>query len=100
VVTSRPHFQLKNCPPLFIQYTSNHPSFWWEGVIGGCRKLHYDNFYSFPNTVTNKSKRMGLLGHAAHVGETQFRYERLMERECLEDIDVDGSITLICIFKK
>lgn len=100
MVTSRPHFQLKNCPPLFIQYTSNHPSFWWEGVIGGCRKLHNDNFYSFPNTVTNKSKRMGLLGHAAHVGETQFRYERLMERECLEDIDVDGSITLICIFKK
>jgi len=43
---------------------------------------------------------MGLLGHAAHVGEILFRYERLKEGECLEDIDVDWSITLIWIFKK
>jgi hypothetical protein len=43
---------------------------------------------------------MGLLGHAAHVGDTLFRYERLKEREYLEDINVDGSITLIWVFKK
>lgn len=61
--------------------------------------MHNDNFYSFPNTATTKSRRIGLLGHAAHVGETLFRYERLKERECLEDINVDGSITLIWISK-
>lgn len=62
--------------------------------------MHNDNFYSFPNSITTKSRRMGLLRYAAHVGETLFRYERLKERECWEDIEVDWSITLIWIFKK
>jgi len=62
--------------------------------------MHNDNFYSFPNTVTTKSRRVGLLGHAAHVEETLFRYERLKERECLEDKNVGGSITLLWVFKK
>jgi hypothetical protein len=107
VVTSIPTSSL-NYALSFVRHClfstlSTHPLFSWEGVIAGCRKLHNEkthNIYSFPNTITTKSRRMRLLGHAARVGDSLFRYKRLKEGDYLEYIKVDKSIILIWIFKK
>jgi hypothetical protein len=56
-------------------------------------KLH--NLYSFTNIIRQiKSRRIGLAGHLAHMGEkrkcTRFWWKSLKERDHSEDRGVDG----------
>ena len=77
-----------------------------DEVTGKLRKLHNEEFsdlYSLPNILrVVKSRRMRWVGHVARNGaaevHTGFLWIDLMERDHLEDLDVDGRIILKCIF--
>ena len=60
--------------------------------------------YSSPNIVRIKSRRMRLVEHVPHIGRikmrTWFWWGNLKTTDQLEDIGVDGRITLKCILKK
>jgi hypothetical protein len=52
-----------------------------DEVIGGCRKVHNEelhNFYSSPNIIRMKSKRMKLVGHVACMEEKRNAYRILV----------------------
>jgi hypothetical protein len=74
----------------------------WDGVKGEWRTLHsgeLHNVYSSPDIIRQiKSRRMMWVGHVAHMEEgekcTGFWWESLKERDCLEDLGVNGRMGL------
>jgi hypothetical protein len=79
-----------------------------DEVTGEWRKLHNEelnDLYSSPNIFrVIKSSIMRWAGHVARMGERRVLYRVLVGkpegRKHLVDLDVDGSVTLQCIFKK
>ena len=74
-------------------------------VTGEWRRLHKElyNLYSLPDiTRMIKSRRMRWVGYVARIGaaevHTRFLWVDLIERDRLEDLDVDGRIILKRIF--
>jgi hypothetical protein len=52
-----------------------------EEVVGGCRRLNNEelhNLYASPNIRVMKSRKMGWVGHVAHMGEMGLAYKHLV----------------------
>jgi hypothetical protein len=67
-------------------------------VTGGCRNLRNEEFhylYASPNIISViESNTMKWAGHLASLGEMRNSYKNLKRRNHLEDLGVDGKITL------
>ena len=64
----------------------------------------YTDLYSLPNIVQAIKSKMRWAGSVAHVGKGEayrgFPWEKLRERDHLEDPGIDGRIILRSIFRK
>jgi hypothetical protein len=79
-----------------------------DEVTGEWRRLHKEELYALYSSLNIlraiKSRRMRWTGHVARTGAGEvhkgIRWEDMIERDHLEDINVDRRIILKWIFKK